>query len=117
VPARTILNTLALSAWVLASAVAFLIVAYTTFFGIAVIGLAICYVSSRFELDANRPIGSSFVTGIHEQQLRADRDLTVEQRMSVHHEQSLSIQSARFFKHLGLGLMLIGLSGGIYYQL
>jgi hypothetical protein len=92
-----------LSGWVLASALAFFIVAWTTFFGIALIGLAICYVSTRFELDANSPLDS--------------RDLTVEQRMSVRHEQSLSIQSARFFKHLGLGLTLIGLCGGLYYQL
>ena len=39
------------------------------------------------------------------------------QRRSVSHEQSLSTQSARFFKFFGLGLMVIGLSGGLYYQL
>jgi hypothetical protein len=41
----------------------------------------------------------------------------VEQRRSVSHEQSLSIQSVRFFKVFGLGLAVIGLCGGLYYQL
>jgi hypothetical protein len=50
-------------------------------------------------------------------QLRAQRDLPVEQRRSVSHEQSLSTQSARFFKFFGLGLMVIGLCGELHYQL
>lgn len=110
------LIALALSAWLLASAVAFLIVAYTSFFGIAFIGLVICYVSAQFELDSDRPVGS-LATSFLGAQLRAERDLTTEQRRSVRHQQSLSVQSARFFKHFGLGLMAIGLGGGIYYQL
>ncbi len=68
--ARTVLVTLGLSAWLLASAVAFLIVAYTTFFGIAVIGLAICYVSTRFELDADTPVASSLNTSFLAAQLQ-----------------------------------------------
>ena len=53
--ARTILITIGISAWLLASAVAFLFVAYTTFFGIAVIGLAICWIATQFELDGDAP--------------------------------------------------------------
>ena len=92
----------------MASAVVFLVVAYTSFFGVAVIGLAICYVSTRFELDETSALGAELV---------AQQDLTAEQRQSVRHEQSLAIQSARFFKFFGLGLMAIGLCGGLYYQL
>ncbi|HTG23123.1 MAG TPA: hypothetical protein VK681_23980 [Reyranella sp.] len=114
--ARAILIALALSAWLVASAVAFLIVAYTSFFGMAFIGVAICYVSAQFELDADRPVGS-LSTSFLGAQVQAERNLTVEQRRSVRHERSLSAQSARFFKHFGLGLMLIGLCGGLYYQL
>ena len=114
--ARSILIALALSAWLVASVVAFLIVAYTSFFGTAFIGLDICYVSAQFELDGDRPVGS-LATSFLGAQLRAQRDLPVEQRRSVSHEQSLSIQSARFFKFFGLGLMVIGLCGGLYYQL
>lgn len=115
--ARTILIAIGLSAWLLASAVAFLIVAYTTFFGIAVIGLAIAYVSTQFELDADTPVASSLNTSFLAAQLQAKRDLSAEQRLAAHHEQSLAGQSARFFKLFGLGLAIIGLCGGLYYQL
>jgi hypothetical protein len=116
VSARSILMTIALSACVLASAVAFFIVAYTSFFGVAFIGLVICYVSAQFEIDGDRPVGSMTMSLLGAQ-LRAQQDLTAEQRQSVRHQQSLAIQSARFFKFLGLGLMAIGLCGGLYYQL
>ena len=114
--ARTILVTIALSAWVLAAAAAFFIVAYTTFFGVAFVGLVICYVSFQFELDGDRPVGSLATTFLGAQ-LRAQQELTEEQRRSVRHQQSLSIQSARLFKLFGLGLIVIGLAGGFYYQL
>ena len=83
----------------------------------AFIGLVICYVSAQFELDGDRPVGSTPSASFLGAQLRAQRDLPVEQRRSVSQEQSLSIQSARFFKFFGLGLMVIGLCGGLYYQL
>jgi hypothetical protein len=72
---------------------------------------------AQFELDGDRPVGSTPSTSFLGAQLRAQRDLSVEQRRSISHEQSLSIQSARFFKFFGLGLMVIGLCGGLYYQL
>jgi hypothetical protein len=93
--ARSILIAPALSAWLVASVVVF---------------------SAQFELDGDRPVGS-LATSFLGAQLRAQLDLPVEQRRSVSHEQSLSIQSARFFKFFGLGLMVIGLCGGLYYQL
>ena len=60
--ARSILIAIALSAWLLASVVAFFIVAYMSFFGVAFIGLVICYVSAQFELDGDRPVGSPLAT-------------------------------------------------------
>ena len=107
--ARTILITIGLSAWLLASAMVFLIVSYTTFFGVAVIGLAICYVSTRFELDED--------AGFLAARQQGGRDLPPEQRLALQHEQSLANQSARFFKLFGLSLAVIGLCGGLYYQL
>ena len=115
--ARSILTAIALSAWLLASVVAFFIVAYMSFFGVAFIGLIICYVSAQFELDSDRPVGSSIATSFLGAQVRAQEQLSAEQRQSVRHEQSLGMQSARFFKFFGLGLMAIGLGGGLYYQL
>lgn len=115
--ARTILMAVVLSAWLVASLVAFLIVAYTTFFGIAFIGLVICYVSAQFELDGDRPVASPLTVSFLGAQLRAQEQMTSEQRHSVRHDQSLCMQSARFFKSFGFGLLIIGLGGGLYYQL
>jgi len=82
---------------------------YTRFLGMAFVGLGICYVSAQFELDADRPVGSSLATSLLGAQLRAKRDLPLKQRMSVRHKNSLSVQSVRFSKHFGL--CLIGLCG------
>jgi len=79
------------------------------------VGLVICYVSAQFELD--RPVGSSLATSFLAAQVRAQQDLTAEQRQSIRHEQLLAIQSARFFEFFGIGLMAIGPCGGLYYQL
>lgn len=114
--ARSVLIAIGLAAWLVASVVALLIVAYTSFFGIAFVGLVVCYVSAQFELDGDRPVGS-VATSFLGAQLRAEREMTAEQRTSVRHERSLAAQSARFFKHFGLALMAIGLCGGVYYQL
>ena len=112
--ARSLLIALALSAWILASAVAFLFVAYTSFFGIGVIGLIICGISYRLETN-DAP--SALVTSDLGRQLQADRDLPLEQRRAADHEKSLVKQSVRFFKLFGLGLAAIGLCGGLYTQL
>ncbi len=114
--ARSILMAIAFSAWLLASVVAFFIVAYMSFFGVGFIGLVICYVSAQFELDGDRPVGS-LATSFLGAQVRAQRELSAEQRQSVRHDHLLANQSARFFKFFGLGLMAIGLCGGLYYQL
>jgi hypothetical protein len=74
-------------------------------------------VSARSILIAIALFVGSLATSFLGAQLRAQQDLTAEQRQSVRHERSLATQSARFFKFFGLGLMAIGLCGGLYYQL
>ena len=112
--ARSILIALALSAWILASAVAVLFVAYASFFGVGVIGLIICAICFRIETDQ---VPSALATTDLGAKLRARQDLPEEQRRAARHEQSLAAQSVRFFKLFGLGLAVIGLCGGLYYQL
>lgn len=104
---------LAFSAWILASAVAFLFVAYTSFFGVGVIGLIICAIAYRIEMN-DAP--GALVTSDLGRQLQSARDLPLEQRRAVNHEKSLATQSLRFFKLFGLGLAAIGLCGGLYTQ-
>ena len=111
---RTVLIALALSAWILASAVTFLFVAFTSFFGIGVIGLIICYISFRIEMDE---VPNALATSDLGARLRTGQDLPLEHRRSVAHEKSLALQSVRFFKLFGIGLAVIGLCGGLYTQL
>ena len=111
---RSVLIALALSAWILASAAAFLFVAYTSFFGVGVIGLIICAIAYRIEMN---DVPSALAMSDLGARLRAERDLPLEQRRSVEHEKSLTMQSVRFFKLFGLGLAVIGLCGGLYTQL
>ena len=113
--ARSILMAIALSAWLLASVIASFIVACMSFFGVAFIGLVICYVGAQFGLDGDRPVGS-LATSFLGAQVGAQQEMSAEQRQSVRHEH-LPAQSARFFEFFGLGLMAIGLCGGLYYQL
>ncbi len=115
--ARAILVLVGLIGWLAASIVAFLIVAYTTFFGVAFVGLVIAYCSTQFELDGDRPVGDSRALSFLGTQVRAKQNLTAEQRMAVRDEQSNSSRSARFFKHFGLALLFIGVAGVLYQLL
>jgi hypothetical protein len=50
-------------------------------------------------------------------QAESDRQMSREQRSASRHDRSLVIQSARFFRHFGLGLALIGFGGFAYRYL
>lgn len=104
----------ALSAWLLAAALTFLVVDYLTFFGVAVVGLIVCYIGFRVEMDE---VPSAVATSGIGATRQAERHPSVEQSYRLHHEQSLASQWVRFFKLFGLGLAIIGLGGGIHYQL
>lgn len=105
---------LALSAWILASAVTFLFVAFTSFFGIGVIGLIICAITYRIEMN---DVPNALATSDLGARLQSGQDLPLEQQRSVVHEKSLAMQSVRFFRLFGIGLAVIGLCGGLYTQL
>jgi hypothetical protein len=49
-------------------------------------------------------------------QLRARRELPPEQRAAARHAHSLALQTARFFRNLGIALTLIGVVGFLWYQ-
>lgn len=104
----------ALSAWLLAAALSYLVVAYLTFFGVAVIGLVVCYIGFRVEMDE---VPSAVATSGIGATRKAERHPSVEQSYRLRHEQSVASQWVRFFKLFGLGLTIIGLCGGIHYQL
>lgn len=104
----------ALSAWLLAAALSWPLVAYLTFFAVAAIGLVVCYIAFRVEMDEVPSAVATSGTGATRQ---AENHPSADQAYRLRHEQSLASQWVRFFKLFGLGLTIIGLCGGIHYQL
>jgi hypothetical protein len=115
--ARFILTIVGLAGWCAASLVAFVLVVHTGFVGVAVIGLVIAYCATQFDLDAKTPVGGFGTASLLAAQRRADEQLRGDQRMAEAHAQSLASRSARFFKHFGLGLIVIGVAGTAYRYL
>ena len=56
-PLKSIVMAVVLSGWLIASVIAFMIVAYAGFFGIGVVGLMIWFVSTRADLDQDGWVG------------------------------------------------------------
>lgn len=114
---KTLVLAAALLGWLVASLIAFVVVALVGFLGIALAGLFIAFVSTQVELESGGIAGGAYGTDMIRQQTQAERAMSGEQRVNKRHEESLAVQSARFFKHLGLGLALIGLGGFAYNYL
>ena len=107
-PLKSIVMAVALSGWLLASAIAFMVVAYTSFFGIAVIGLMIWFVCTRMDLEREGSLAHQVVTRT---------EMSPAERAALRSETSLEAQTTRFFRHLGMALTLIGAGGFLYFQL
>jgi hypothetical protein len=103
--------------WLAASLVAFVIVALVDFLGIGLIGVFIAFASSQVELESGNNAGGAYAADMLQKQTESERQMSPEQRASSRHEQSLVIHSARFFRHFGLGLALIGFGGFAYRYL
>jgi hypothetical protein len=103
--------------WLAASLVAFVIVALVGFLGIGLIGVFIAFASSQVELESGNNAGGAYAADMLLKQTESERQMSPEQRASSRHEQSLVIHSARFFRHFGLGLALIGFGGFAYRYL
>jgi hypothetical protein len=114
-PLKSIVMAVVLSGWLIASVIAFMIVAYASFFGIGVVGLMIWFVSTRADLDQDGWVGVS--PGLFEGQVMRKAEMSHAERAAHRGEKSLEAQSIRFFKHLGIALTLIGAAGFLYFQL
>jgi hypothetical protein len=80
-------------------------------------GLAIVFISTQFELDSDGVVSGGINSDLLARQVRAQQEMSREQRMARRNEKSLQAQSVRFFKYFGTGLALIGFGGFLYYQL
>jgi hypothetical protein len=116
-PLKSIVMAVVLSGWLLAGVIAFMIVAYTSFFGIAVIGLMIWFVCARVDLEQDGPASVGVSPGFFARQLRARTEMTHAERAALRSEKWLEGQTTRFFRHLGIALTAIGLAGFLYFQL
>ncbi len=111
---RSVVVAIAVCGWLVASLVAFLVVAHTRFLGIGVIGLLLLFVCIRIELETDAPAGGPFDTSLMASQVRTKRERSRAEHAAARAENSLAVQSTRFFKNVGIGLALIGFGGFAY---
>jgi hypothetical protein len=116
-PGKSIVMAVVLSGWLVASVIAFLIVAYGGFFGVGVVGLVIWFVSTCVDLGQDGELGVGVSPSFFARQVRAKAEMSHAERAALRGQKSLEAQSARFFKHLGIALTLIGAGGFLYFQL
>jgi hypothetical protein len=100
-----------------ASLIAFVIVALFDFLGVGLIGVLIAFVATQFELESGGIAGGAYGASMIHHQLEADRQMPQEQRAARRNEQAFSVQSTRFFRHIGIALALIGFGGFAYIYL
>jgi hypothetical protein len=103
--------------WLAASLVAFVIVALVDFLGVGLIGVFIAFVSSQVELESGNTAGGAYGASMIAKQYESERRMSPEQRAASRNERSVVVQSARFFRHFGFGLALIGFGGFAYRYL
>jgi hypothetical protein len=116
-PGKSIVMAVVLSGWLIAGVIAFMIVAYASFFGIGVVGLMIWFVSTRVDLEQEGAVGVGVSPGFFARQVTRKAEMSRSERAALRGEKSLEAQSIRFFKHLGIALTLIGAGGFLYFQL
>ncbi len=114
---KTIVLAVAALGWLVASLIAFVIVAHSTFVGIGAIGLLVWFVCTRMELEKDAAVGSGWTPELIASQYEARQRMSPEQRAADHEEQTLAMHSMRFFRNLGMALTLIGAAGFLYYRL
>lgn len=114
---RTLVLAVAACGWLLASLLAFVLVSSLGFFGIGFIGLLLWFICTRIELEKDGAVGSGWTPGLIARQYEARQKMSETERAAFREEQGLALQSARFFKHLGIALALIGAAGFAYFQL
>ena len=117
-PGKSIIMAFVWSGWLIASVIAFMIVAYAGFFGVAVIGLMIWFVCARVDMEQDGGVvGAGVSPGFLAQQLRTRTEMSHAERAALRGRQLLEAQSTRFFKYLGVALTVVGLGGFLLFQL
>lgn len=116
-PAKSIVMAFVLSGWLVGLVLAGLIVAYTGFFGLAVLGIFVFAVSVTMDRDRDGPVGAGMTPGFMAQQVRAQDEMSPAHRMALRAEQSVEARTTRLFRYLGAGMFLVGAAGFWIWQL
>lgn len=114
---RTIVLAVAACGWLVASLTAFVLVASFGFFAIGLIGLLVWFICVRIDLENDAAVGSGWTPHLIGSQHEARERMSDDERARWRHEQSLGLQSVRFFKNVGMALTLIGAAGFLYFQI
>jgi hypothetical protein len=116
-PGKAFVMAFVWSGWLIASVIAFMIVAYAGFFGIAVIGLMIWFVTARVDMEQDGVVGAGVSPGFLAQQIRTRTEMSRAERAALHGRQLLEKQSTRFFRYLGIVLTVGGVGGFLLFQI
>ncbi len=116
-PAKSIVMAVVLSGWLVALVMAGLIVAYTSFFGVAALGVVILCFSVIVDQDRDGAVGAGLTPGFLAQQFRARAEMSPAERSAFRAEQAREARSTRHFRYLGLAMILVGLGGFWTFQL
>ena len=116
-PAKSFLMAFVLSGWLVALVVAGLIVAYTSFFGIAVLGVIVLCFSVIVDQDRDGAVETGITPNFLAQQVKARAEMTRAQQRVFRAEQALEAQSTRLFKYCGMAMILVGSGGFWFFQM
>lgn len=116
-PAKSIVMAFVLSGWLIGLILAALVVAYASFFGIAVIGVFILAASVTLDRERDGAVGAGITPGFLAQQHRTRTELSDAYRQALRDQHAREARSTRYVRYLGLTIMLIGLGGFWLYQL
>jgi hypothetical protein len=116
-PGKAFVMAFVWSGWLIASVIAFMIVAYASFFGIGVIGLMIWFVTARVDMEQDGVVGAGVSPSFLAQQVKVRTEMSRAERAALHGRQLLEKQSTRFFRYLGIVLTLGGFGGFLLFQI
>jgi hypothetical protein len=116
-PAKSVVMAFVLSGWLVALVVAGLIVAYTGFFGVAVLGVIVLCFSVIVDQDRDGAVGAAVTPHFLAQQVKARTEMTRAQQRVFHAEQALEARSTRLFRYCALTMIFIGAGGFWFFQM
>lgn len=115
--AKSFVMAFVLSGWLVALVAAGLIVAYTSFFGIAVLGVIVLCFSVIVDQDRDGAVGTGITPNFLAQQVEARAAMTRAQQRIFRTEQALEARSTRLFRYGALAMILVGSSGFWFFQM